>query len=692
MEIADASRVADLIAGQTRVLERIVCGAALGGVLEELTALIEAHAGPDVYASILLLDADGIHLRHGAAPSLPDAYNRAVDGLAIGPSEGSCGTAAYRRERVVVTDIATDPRWEPYRELAAAHGLGACWSTPIIGSSGQTLGTFAIYYPHPQAPRPGELELVDLLTRTAAIAIERYQTEQRLSVQYAVTRVLASADTLSAASAGILNAICDTLGWEAGALWLLDRDADVLRCAELRSHPATTLGEFGAATRGVAFRRGEGLPGHVWASGQPLWVPDLSRDERFPRAPLATKAGLHAAFCVPIAMAGEFLGVMEFFNHAIQTPDDALLAMIAATGSQIGQFVERRRAQTGLLAAEARYRTIFEGVADTILVSDADGRILDANLPATELLGCSLDELRVRRIMDVCAMGDGWIETEFARFLEQGYWRGEAEVAKRDGTRVPVEVRATVAEVHGRKVCISTLRDTSERRAVERLQREFIAMIAHDLKTPLTSIGGYAQLMQRRQAYDQGAATTILSQTRRLERLLSDLLDAAQLETGRLKLRRAPVDLGALVRACVEDVRAAAPAHAFRVDASAAPLEGLWDHDRLMQVLENLLTNAVKYSPEDSEIAVRVADLGDAAEVAVIDQGIGIPPEALPRLFDRFYRTEAATASAARGLGLGLHTAKMLVEAHGGRIHAASAGPGQGSTFTLALPYRPAEA
>jgi hypothetical protein len=121
VEIADASRIADLVAGQTRVLEQIVSGAPLRSVLEELTALIEAHAGLGLFASILLLDADGLHLRHGAAPSLPEAYNRAIDGLAIGPSAGSCGTAAHLCERVVVTDIATDPRWEGYRELAAAH-------------------------------------------------------------------------------------------------------------------------------------------------------------------------------------------------------------------------------------------------------------------------------------------------------------------------------------------------------------------------------------------------------------------------------------------------------------------------------------------------------------------------------------------------------------------------------------------
>ncbi len=691
MEAVEGKQVAELIAAQTRVLEQITSGAPLGNVLAELTTLIETRSAPGALASILLLDADGIHLRHGAAPSLPEAYNRVIDGLAIGPTAGSCGTAAYYGERVVVTDISTDPRWAPYRDLAAAHDLRACWSTPIKGASGRILGTFAIYYREPQPPRPGELELADLLTRTAAIAIERYQMEQRLRAQHAVTAVLATAASTSAASVGILDAICDSLGWQMGALWLADPDSRALRCVAVRGAHSAALAPFQAATRAATFGPGEGLPGRVWASGQPHWAPDVLQDGNFPRGAVAAAAGLHAAFGIPIRAGGDVLGVMEFFNHAIQAPDDALLAMLAATGSQIGQFIQRRRAEEASLAAEARYRTVFAGVADTILISDAAGRILDANPPASALFGCSLDTLRERRIMDVCAMGPGWIETEFKRLLEQGYWLGEAEIARADGTRVPVEVRATVATSAGRKVCLSVLRDASDRRAVEQLQREFIAMIAHDLKTPLTSIGGYAQLMQRRRAYDPGAAATILSQTRRLERLLSDLLDAAQMETGRLKLRRAPVDLAALARACVEDVRATTGAHQFRVEAPEVPLEGCWDHDRLMQVLENLLSNAVKYSPAGGEIVVRLADRGDAAQVAVSDQGTGIAAEALPRLFDRFYRSDGADVTA-RGLGLGLHISKLLIEAHGGHIWAASPGPGQGATFTLVLPYGPPQA
>jgi len=126
------------------------------------------------------LDPNASCLRHGAAPSLPLAYTEAIDGVGIGPSAGSCGTAAYRAEPVIVSDIATDPLWADYRDLASAHGLRACWSTPILSSEGSVLGTFAIYYREPRSPTPHEHNVIEQITHLASIAVEREQAEQAL--------------------------------------------------------------------------------------------------------------------------------------------------------------------------------------------------------------------------------------------------------------------------------------------------------------------------------------------------------------------------------------------------------------------------------------------------------------------------------------------------------------------------------
>ncbi|MGH6692388.1 MAG: GAF domain-containing protein, partial [Gammaproteobacteria bacterium] len=164
---------------QNRILELIATGAPLADALGELMVAVEAQA-PGMLCSILVPDDDEARLRTGAAPSLPETYNRAVDGVAIGPAVGSCGTAAYRKEQVIVTDIATDPLWADYRGLAAEHGLRACWSTPILSRPGNLLGTFASYFQQPRGPTAGELELVASAAHIARIAVERRRDEAEI--------------------------------------------------------------------------------------------------------------------------------------------------------------------------------------------------------------------------------------------------------------------------------------------------------------------------------------------------------------------------------------------------------------------------------------------------------------------------------------------------------------------------------
>ncbi len=164
---------------QGRVLEMIATSTPLGEVLESLVLLIESQL-EGMMASVLLLEEDGRHLRHGAAPSLPREYTTLIDGLAAGPKVGSCGTAVFRGETVIVTDILADPLWEDYRALVAPYGFRACWSTPVMLHEGKILGTFALYAREVRAPTPSEMRLMDMATRIAGIAIERRNTEEQI--------------------------------------------------------------------------------------------------------------------------------------------------------------------------------------------------------------------------------------------------------------------------------------------------------------------------------------------------------------------------------------------------------------------------------------------------------------------------------------------------------------------------------
>src|SRR5437899_6348830 len=184
-DISQRKRREALLAGENRILEMLATRDSLPDILDNLCVLVEEQS-TGVLASILLMDANGKQLRHGAAPNLPKAYTEAIDGAFIGSSVGSCGTAAYRAEQVIVSNIATDPLWDAFRDLALSHSLLACWSTPIFSSEGKVIGTFAMYYREPRSPSPLEQDTIKHITHLAGVAIQRKlaETARRESEAY----------------------------------------------------------------------------------------------------------------------------------------------------------------------------------------------------------------------------------------------------------------------------------------------------------------------------------------------------------------------------------------------------------------------------------------------------------------------------------------------------------------------------
>lgn len=176
-EVSSRDRAVWLLEGQLRVLERMAGGAPLSEILAFLCTLIEEQA-PGLACSILLLDESGRRLHVAAAPNLPDAFNAAIDGVEIGPSVGSCGTAAYRNQTVIVTDVASDPLWNDHRHLALAHGLRACWSLPIRSAAGSVLGTFAVYCRAPRPPTVLETQLLTATTHVAGLAVAAHRNNE----------------------------------------------------------------------------------------------------------------------------------------------------------------------------------------------------------------------------------------------------------------------------------------------------------------------------------------------------------------------------------------------------------------------------------------------------------------------------------------------------------------------------------
>jgi PAS domain S-box-containing protein len=185
-DVTERNRSRHVRAGVREVLELLAADTPLETLLVTLIRIVEGHSRNGMLGSILLMDPSGRHLRHGAAPSLPQPYNDAIDGIEIGPEVGACGKAAFTGLPAHSEDIAHDPHWGPFRELALRHGLAACWSTPILSRAGEVLGTFAMYYRQPRTPDAADTALVDVVTRTAMLAIERRRAE--LALQHRTTQ------------------------------------------------------------------------------------------------------------------------------------------------------------------------------------------------------------------------------------------------------------------------------------------------------------------------------------------------------------------------------------------------------------------------------------------------------------------------------------------------------------------------
>lgn len=238
---------------------------------------------------------------------------------------------------------------------------------------------------------------------------------------------------------------------------------------------------------------------------------------------------------------------------------------------------------------------------------------------------------------------------------------------------------------------------TDERRAREaaqeavRVRDAFLAIAAHELRTPLTAMIGQAQLLQRRMGRadsitdrERNTVAVIVDQTRRLDQMIGVLLDVSRIEQGQLAIKRRPVDLRAITQRAIEELRPSLERHSVTYDAPDAPLLVEGDELRLAQVVQNLLTNAIKYSPQGGPIAVAVAREGGEARLTVTDRGIGIPQHELPNLFRRFYRVENSDTRGIGGIGVGLYVVKEIVALHGGDVRADS--QGDGSSFTVVLP------
>jgi PAS domain S-box-containing protein len=452
-------------------------------------------------------------------------------------------------------------------------------------------------------------------------------------VEHAVARILAEQEHPLDAYGAVLQVIGASLGWELGSVWEVDADDGRLRCVRTW-HSGTEARQFEALSERLVLSPGEGLPGRVVSSGEPAWITEVPDDANFPRADVARRIGLHAAFGFPLRSPRGVVGVMEFFSHEHREPDQRLLWTMATLGSQVGQFVARRHAEAEVHASESRLRAMLEAALDAVVTMDSGGRVIGWNQAAAAVFGYHASEAIGRDMAELIVPPRLRQQHRrgLARYLEGGRAvildrRLELTGMRRDGTEFPVELTITKIALPGPPTFTGYLRDITDRMEAEQALQASRAR--------LVEVADAERKRIQRNLHDgaQQRLTGVLLTLGRLreapEARREELLDLAldELAKGLEEIRELAGGLHPSVlseRGLAAALHALALAAPVTVDLQSLPEGRLPEpvEAAVYYVVAEAVANAQKHAAA-STIGVRVERPDGAVIVEVVDDGVG---------------------------------------------------------------------
>ena len=554
-------------------------------------------------------------------------------------------------------------------------------------------------------------ERVLLVQETDASA--RKRTEGLRDGLVAIRHTIVSATTWEQAAPQLLGALCAHLDWDLAQYWAVDSDLQALRLRQSWHRDGPAFEEFHSQSRRLSIASGEGLLGRVWQSGIPAAQEDLSGATDYDRVAVALQAGLRSAIAFPVITSGSVIGVIELLTHEPRVIENDLVTMVSTAGGEIGNFIRRAETAQALRRSEADHRAIFERSPIGIARISSEGELLEANPALLTMLEHDFQVMRSHSWPDLLRAYDQ--AASRARFspLLAGISEGKSVQVRAgtgSGSWLWLQLSATsIPDASGRPEHVlvmvedvTLVRDSQDRlgealesqrnanatlEKLDRTKTEFLSIVSHEFRTALTGIQGFSELIR-----DGGLEPDevrayggyIFNDADRVNRLIGDMLDLDRMESGRMSIRTADVDINEVLSDAIARA-GSSPSVDFKSDLDPRLPIVVGDRDRLVQVVSNLVNNAVKYSPDGGTVTLSTRSEGDFALVSVTDTGVGIPPDEIGHVFERFRRVRSGAAQSIPGTGLGLTIVKQIVEMHGGKIWVESA-VGHGSAFHFTLP------
>lgn len=503
--------------------------------------------------------------------------------------------------------------------------------------------------------------------------------QEELYHLYEISRAVNSSLDLKTVLQFILDMTTDLFKADAGSIMLLQEEKYLtIEVAQGLSREVIT---------NTKVPLGEGIAGWVAQTGEPLLLDGKVADSKFKRL-INRKEEIQSSLCVPLKTKDKVIGVLMLRNPSRSSRfTETHLRFLATIGDQVSIAIENARLYRYISYEKMKVEAIISNMADGLIVSDMEGKILLMNPAAEKIFGIDR-ESAVNKHRSILFSG---LDLED---IHQKAVREEKTFAKEIALNKPTQLFFRILITPMKTVegltqgVISLLQDITELRKVAEMKSQFVSMVTHDLKTPLTSIQGFVEIILTRNPSLEkihNYLQIVREETARLVRIINNLLDLAKLESGEFKLNSSSINLTQLIQEALPIFSKKSGIHKILFQPSV-PVSNVWaDPDLIIQVLYNLLSNAIKYSPEGGKIEIRIKPAGNFVEVDVEDEGIGIPPEKLPKLFEKFYRVDSKITKGIEGTGIGLANVKYIVEAHGGSLRVKSS-EGKGSLFTFSLP------